>query len=69
MSLTDAERDAMVAVVRTHVAAEAAADVEATPATPDGDPAYELQPMGVVLHGRDVARRYYEQLFVLGDLF
>ncbi len=63
MSLTDAERDAMVAVVRAHVAAEAIADVDATLATLDDDAAYELQPMGVVLRGLDVARRYYEHLF------
>ena len=61
--MTDTERAAMIAVARAHVAAERAADIEATLATLDDDPTYELQPMGVVLRGRDVARRYYEHFF------
>ena len=61
--MTEHDRDAMVAVARAHAAAERAGDIEATMATLDDDPTYELQPMGVVLRGRDVARRYYEHFF------
>jgi hypothetical protein len=32
-------------------------------ATLNDDPVYELLPRGVVLHGRDAARRYYEHFF------
>jgi hypothetical protein len=63
--MTDAERNAMVAVARAHVAAERVADVDATMATLDDDPTYELQPMNVVLRGRSVARRYYEHFFAI----
>src|SRR5215475_10686118 len=55
--------DAMVAVAHAHAAAEAAGDLEQTMATLDDDPVYELQPRGVVLRGRDAARRYYEHFF------
>ena len=61
--MTGAERDAMVAVAHAHAAAEAAGDLEATMATLDDDPVYELQPMGVALRGRDTAREYYEHFF------
>jgi hypothetical protein len=61
--MTGAERDAMVAMARAHVAAERVANVDGTLATLDDDPIYELQPMNVVLRGRDVARRYYEHFF------
>lgn len=53
----------MVAVSRAHAAAEAACDIEATMATLDDDPTYELQPAGLVLRGRDFARSYYEHFF------
>ena len=46
-----------------HAAAEAAGDLDETMATLDDDPVYELLPRGVVLRGRDVARRYYEHFF------
>jgi hypothetical protein len=55
--------DAMVAVALAHAAAEAAGDLDETMATLDDDPEYELLPRGVVLRGRDVARRYYEHFF------
>jgi len=55
--------DAMVAVALAHAAAEAAGDLDETMATLDDDPVYELLPRGVVLRGRDVARRYYEHFF------
>src|SRR5262249_41337696 len=53
----------MVAVAHAHAAAEAAGDLEQTMATLDDDPVYELQPRGVILRGRDAARRYYEHFF------
>ena len=55
--------DAMVAVALAHAAAEAAGDLEQTMATLDDDPVYELLPRGVMLRGRDAARRYYEHFF------
>jgi hypothetical protein len=61
--MTDIQRDAMVAIARAHAAAERAGDIEATLATLDDDPTYELQPMGVMFRGRDLARRYYEHFF------
>src|SRR5262245_27116595 len=61
--MTDNERATMVAVARAHAAAERAGYIEATMATLDDDPLYELQPIGVRFHGRDAARRYYEHFF------
>jgi hypothetical protein len=57
------DREAMIAVAHAHAAAEEAGDLEATMATLDEDPVYELQPRGVELRGRDLARRYYEHFF------
>jgi hypothetical protein len=56
-------REAMVAVAHAHAAAEAEDDIEATMATLDEDPLYELMPMGRALRGRDCARAYYEHFF------
>jgi hypothetical protein len=56
-------REAMIAVAHAHAAAEADLDMETTMATLDADPVYELQPIGLVLRGRDTARRYYEHFF------
>ena len=53
----------MVAVALAHAAAEAAGDLEETMATLGDDPVYELLPRGVMLRGRDAARRYYEHFF------
>jgi len=61
--MTDTDRDTMIAVALAHAAAEAAMDIEATMATLDENPTYELQPIGIVLRGRDVARQYYEHFF------
>jgi hypothetical protein len=55
--------DAMVAVALAHASAEAAGDLDETMATLGADPVYELLPRGVVLRGRDTARRYYEHFF------
>jgi hypothetical protein len=61
--MTDNDRAAMVAVALAHAAAEGEGDIEATMDTLDDDPTYELQPMGVTLRGRVLARRYYEHFF------
>jgi ketosteroid isomerase-like protein len=61
--MTDDDREAMISVARAHIAAERARDIEATMATLDDDPCYELQPMGVILRGRNTARKYYEHFF------
>jgi len=61
--MTDDERDAMVAVARAHAAAERDGNIDATMATLDDDPVYELQPIGLTFRGRDAARRYYEHFF------
>jgi hypothetical protein len=61
--VTGPDRDALIAVAHAHAAAEAAGDLDATMATLDDDPVYELQPMGVALRGRDRAQRYYEHFF------
>ena len=55
--------DAMVAVAHAHAAAEEAGDMDATMATLDDDPVYELLPIGRELRGRDNARRYSEYFF------
>ena len=61
--MTNEERSAMVSVARAHAAAEGDGDIEATMATLDEDPTYELQTMGLILRGRGIARRYYEHFF------
>jgi len=63
--VTGSEREALVAVAHAHAAAEEAGDLDATMATLDDDPVYELQPMGVVIRGRDQAQRYYEHFFAV----
>ncbi|HXY90868.1 MAG TPA: nuclear transport factor 2 family protein [Acidimicrobiia bacterium] len=61
--MTADERERLVAVAHAHATAEGEGDLEATMATLDDDPVYELMPMGRVLRGRDAARRYYEHFF------
>jgi hypothetical protein len=61
--MTGTDREAMIAVAHAHAAAEEAGDIDATMATLDDAPVYELQPRGVALRGRDRARRYYEPFF------
>ncbi len=57
------ERDAMVEVALTHASVEADGDLEATMATLEDDPVYELLPMRRLLRGRDATRAYYEHFF------
>jgi hypothetical protein len=53
----------LIAVAHAHSAAEADADLEATLATLDDDPIYELQPVGLTFGGKDAVRAYYEYFF------
>ena len=57
------ERADLVAVARSHAAAEAVGDLETTLATLEADPVYELWPLGVAFRGQDAARVYYEHFF------
>lgn len=61
--MTPAERDEFVSVAHAHAEAEGAGDLDATMATLDVVPRYELLPLGVELVGHDVIRRYYEHFF------
>jgi hypothetical protein len=56
-------RQQLVDVALAHAAAEANGNLEATLATLEPDPVYELQPAGLVLRGMDNARAYYEYFF------
>ena len=61
--MTRPDLDAMVAVALAHATAEGAGDLDETMATLGDNPVYELLPRGVVLRGREAARRYYEHFF------
>jgi hypothetical protein len=60
---TAEERERLIALGHRHAAVEAAGDMEATMATLDDNPRYELLPTGIVFTGRDAARIYYEHFF------
>jgi hypothetical protein len=60
---TSSDRDRLVEVAHAHSKAEAEGDLETTMATLEDDCVYELQPVGLLLPGIDVARRYYEYFF------
>jgi hypothetical protein len=53
----------LIEVAHRHAAAEAAADIEGTMATLEGEPVYELYPVGRQLRGMATVRRYYEYFF------
>ncbi|HXZ61509.1 MAG TPA: hypothetical protein VEG62_02120 [Acidimicrobiales bacterium] len=53
----------LVAVARAHAQAEAEDDLATVLATLEDDPVYELQPVGLVLRGMDLAKRYYDYFF------
>ncbi|HZQ57764.1 MAG TPA: hypothetical protein VFA84_07010 [Acidimicrobiales bacterium] len=53
----------LVAVARAHAEAEAVDDLATVLATLEDDPVYELQPVGLVLNGMDLAKRYYDHFF------
>ena len=56
-------RDELIDLAHAHAKAEADGDIEATLATLEDDPVYELLPLGRTFHGRRAARRYYEHFF------
>src|SRR6266567_8183167 len=60
---TAEQLERLVAVAHRHAAVEGAGDMEATMATLDDNPRYELLPTGIVFTGRDAARIYYEHFF------
>lgn len=53
----------MIDLAHAHAKAEADGDIEATLATLEDDPVYELLPLGLTFRGRPAARRYYEHFF------
>lgn len=55
--------EALTAIAHRHAAAEAAGDLEATLATLEPDPVYELFPVARRMSGMQRARRYYEHFF------
>jgi SnoaL-like domain len=56
-------RDERIDLAHAHAKAEADGDIDATLATLEDDPVYELLPMGLTFRGRPAARRYYEHFF------
>lgn len=53
----------LIEVAHRHAAAEAAADIDGTMATLEGEPVYELYPAARQLRGMATVRRYYEHFF------
>jgi hypothetical protein len=53
----------LIEVAHRHAAAEAAADIEGTMNTLEGEPTYELYPVGLQMRGMARVRRYYEYFF------
>lgn len=53
----------LIDAAHAHVAAEGAADFDATMATLEGEPVYELLPVGLRMRGIDAAERYYRHFF------
>ena len=60
MRLTTEE---LIEIAHRHARAEADGDLEATLATLDDDPFYELLPVGLCFRGRQAAQVYYEHFF------
>jgi hypothetical protein len=56
-------RDELIELAHTHAQAEADGDIEATLATLEDDPVYELLPIGLTFRGLPAARRYYQHFF------
>jgi hypothetical protein len=55
--------DRLVATALRHAAAEAAHDMDGALGTLEGEPVYELFPVGLRMTGMDRARRYYSHYF------
>jgi hypothetical protein len=60
---TSSAPTALIDIAHRHAAAEAAADLEGTLSTLEGEPVYELFPVGLQLRGMERVRRYYEYFF------
>lgn len=60
MKKTQAE---MLEVAHCHAAQEAAANIDGTMNTLEGEPVYELYPIGLQMRGMARVRRYYEYFF------
>src|SRR5260370_25809737 len=58
-----ATHDELVAIALAHAGAETGEDLAPVLDTLEPDCVYELQPVGRVLRGLDLARRYYEHFF------
>jgi hypothetical protein len=56
-------RDELIDLAHAHAKAEADGDIDATLATLEDHPVYELLPIGLTFHGRPAARRYYDHFF------
>jgi hypothetical protein len=56
-------RDELIDLAHAHAQAEADGDIDATLATLEDVPVYELLPIGLTFRGRPAARRYYEHFF------
>jgi hypothetical protein len=56
-------REELIEIARSHAAAEGRNDLDVTLATLEGEPVYELQPVGRVLRGKVAARAYYDHFF------
>jgi hypothetical protein len=54
---------ALSGIARAHAAAEANGDLEATMATLEAEPVYDLHPVGLRMTGGQLTRRYYEHFF------
>jgi len=58
-----ASHESLVAIAREHATAEGVGDVETVLRTLEGDPVYELQPVGLEFRGMDAVRAYYDYFF------
>ena len=56
-------REELIEIARAHAAAEGRNDLATTLATLEGEPVYELQPVGRVMRGKAAARAYYDYFF------
>ena len=56
-------REELVAVALAHAQAETIDDPPTVMATLEDDPLYELQPVGLMLRGREKAQKYYDYFF------
>src|SRR5215831_16605430 len=55
--------DKLVDLAHAHAKAEADGDIDATLATLEDEPVYELLPIVLTFRGRTAARQYYEHFF------